>query len=270
MHREKIQQIISELHDELLHPKALGIDETCRCLNVCTRYYQELKETVTSYEFESQEEEIYFFKELKPQVAAQYYYYLKLYKIETDVPMGSTDMKGRFYEQEIKKIDHYMYAHKDFCAYMRKGATYMDQFYFTRGHKAPELFTNYQHMDLESTFATSHGFVVARILAADRLYAYLRNKISMLEQNYAIVDELLTPIEWKGSKVNLVVMMYGLVETGQVDCDIATLAAQLQKIFGIELKDTYRVWNDVKARKKEAFPWLKEMIRKLEEKIRED
>jgi len=185
------------------------------------------------------------------------------------MPMSSTDVKIRYYREEVTKLDNYTKSHADFCKYIRRGATYLDHIYFTRGNKSPELFTNYQVIDFEEEFATSHGFVLARILASENLYIYLRKKIQLLENNYAIVDNLLSPIKWKGSKANLVVLMYGLIETEQVECDISTLANQLQKLFDIDLKDIYRIWADVKTRKKELFPWLNELVAKLEERARE-
>ena len=265
----QLEDIIERLNNELRVPKNLGKPESLRCLEICTLYYREIKEIVKKSEFASIDEEIHFFKKIKPLITSKYFYYLKVYKIEMATPMSSTDVKIRYYKEEIAKLDNYTKGHADFCKYIRRDATYLDHIYFTRGNKSPELFTNYQVIDFEEEFATSHGFVLARILASERLYIYLRKKIQLLENNYAIVDNLLSPIKWKGSKANLVVLMYGLIETGQVESDISTLANQLQKLFDIELKDIYRIWADVKTRKKELFPWLREMVERLEERARE-
>lgn len=265
----ELEDIANRLNQELRIPKGLGKSESLRCIEICTQYLQEIKAMVKEREFASTDEEIYFFKKVKPLITSKYFYYLKLYKIEMATPMSSTDVKIRYYKKEISKLDNYTTSHADFCTYIRRDATYLDHIYFTRGNKSPDLFTNYQVMDFEEEFATSHGFVLARILASESLYIHLRKKIQLLENNYAIVDSLLSPIQWKGSKANLVVLMYGLITTGQVDCDISTLANQLQKLFDIELKDTYRIWADIKTRKKDLFPWLKEMVEKLEDRARE-
>lgn len=265
-----VEDIILRLNESLRSPKELGQSELLRCVKECTNSYQELKVILQNKKFGSINEEIHFFKELKPQITSQYFYHMKLYKIESKLPMSSRDVKIRYYYEEINKLDNYVHSHNEFCNYIRSESTYMDHVYFTRGNKAPELFTNYQQIEIGYEFGTTHGFVLARILAHKRLYNYLFKKIQQLENNYAMLDNLLKPLPWEGNKINMVVLMYGLIETGQLKCDINTLANRFQKVFDIELKDTYRMWADVKIRKKEHFPWLKEMIEKLEEKVKED
>lgn len=267
---EDEEGIIKRLNESLRFPKELGKNELVRCINECTNSYQALKELLVNKEFDSIDEEIHFFKELKPQITSQYFYHMKLYKIETKLPMSSTDVKIRYYNEEIKKLDNYANNNREFCNYVRSELTYMDHLYFTRGNKPPELFTSYHQIEIGYEFTTSHGWVLARILANKRLYDYLSKKIRQLENNYAMLDNLLKPLPWEGSKINMVVLMYGLIETGQLKCDINTLAKRFQKVFDIELKDTYRIWADVKIRKKEMFPWLREMIEKLEEKVRDE
>jgi hypothetical protein len=265
-----IEEIIERLNESLSTPKGLGHAEWLRCIEVCTQSYIAIKAILNDNSFNSIEEEIYFFKHMKPKITSKYFYHLKLYQIETALPMGSTEVQIRYYEEEVRKLDNYVTNHQEFCNYMRREATYMDHIYFTRGNKNPELFTNYQFIEIGHEFATSHGFVLARISANKQLYSYLSKKIDQLEHGYPIVDNLMKPIPWEGSKVNMVILMYGLIETGQVNCDINTLANHMQKVFDVELKDIYRVWADVKTRKKELFPWLQEMMKKLEDRAREE
>jgi len=270
MMAEDVEGIINRLNESLSVPKLIGTAEHRRCLDICTKSYRKIKIIVQSKSFDSVDEEIHFFKNVKPRITSKYFYHLKLYQIETGLPMGSTEIKIRYYEEEVRKLDNYVVNNQAFCNYIRREASYMDHIYFTRGNRSPELFTNYQHIELEEEFATSHGFVLARIVANKRLYDYLSKKIRQLENNYAMLDNLLKPLPWKGSKINMVVLMYGLIETGQLKCDINTLSNRFQKVFDIELKDTYRMWADVKVRKKEMFPWLREMIEKLENKAKEE
>ena len=267
---DTVEDIIQKLNVSLSAPKSLGTSELRRCMEACTQSYRKIKAILRDKEFDSIDDEIHFFKHVKPKVTSRYFYHLKLYQIETGLPMGSTETMIRYYEEEVRKLDNYVSNHQAFCHYIRRESTDMDHIYFTRGNKSPELFTNYQHIDLAEEFATSHGFVLARILANKHLYEYLSRKIRQLENSYTILDSLIKPVPWTGSKINLVVIMYGLIETGQVDCDLATLSNHLQKTFDIEIKEVYRIWADVKTRKKDMFPWLKEMIQKLEERAREE
>lgn len=270
MNVTEVENIIYQLNEKLSTPKLLGNDELRRRIEVCILSYQQIKALVGSKEFESQEEEILFFKHIKPRVTSLYFYHLKMFQIETAVPMSSTEMKIRYYKDQMKRLDNFTFNHREFSSYIKRNATYMDHVYFTRGNKNPELFTNYQYIDMEWEFATSHGFVLARLLANEKLSDKLQKKIRLLEDNFAIIDNLIDPIAWSGTKVNLVVLMYGLIETNQVSCDIATLANRFNKLFGIDLKDSYRIWLDVKSRKKEDFPWLQQMIDQLRDRASEE
>jgi hypothetical protein len=50
--------------------------------------YNQLKTFFLSYNFQSEEEEIMFFKEIKPRLYFRLIYYHKLYNIEMDRPTG--------------------------------------------------------------------------------------------------------------------------------------------------------------------------------------
>lgn len=247
-----------------------GNDELRRCIEACTTVFITIKGVIKNIKFKDTAEEIYFFKHVKPQIVSRYFYQLKLLQIEENIPVVSREKRIALYQIEVTKLDNYPLSHQEFERYMSRGETYMDEMYFTRGYKEMELFTDYRYIDVDHEVATIKGFVLTRLQANKKLHQYLSHKINMLEQNGPEVYERLEHILWKGSKTDLVVLMYGLVETNQVDCDIATLARTFQRIFNVDLNRFYRLWTDVKARKKDRLPILKNMLERLEAKIIED
>jgi len=52
-----------------------------------------LKTFILNYTFSSEEEEILFFKEIKPGIVSQLIYYIKLNDIESKRPMGSFEIQ---------------------------------------------------------------------------------------------------------------------------------------------------------------------------------
>jgi hypothetical protein len=55
-------------------------DQYKTSIQLCKKAMAKLKNYISSYSFESKEEEIYFFKVLKPQFYSKYIYFINVYK----------------------------------------------------------------------------------------------------------------------------------------------------------------------------------------------
>ena len=75
--------------------------------------FQRLREFVSSYTFESEAEEIEFFKTIKPRLYCRLIYYRKVYNIEMNRPVG-IESQYAYLHDEIKAIDRYNDKHSDF------------------------------------------------------------------------------------------------------------------------------------------------------------
>ena len=82
--------------------------------------FQRLRELVSSYTFESEAEEIEFFKMIKPRLYCRLIYYRKVYNIEMNRPVG-IESQHAYLHDEIKAIDRYNGKHSDFVRYYRSG-----------------------------------------------------------------------------------------------------------------------------------------------------
>lgn len=60
-----------------------------------------LKDFIVSYTFRDEEEEIHFFKKVKPDIIKLLIFYHKVYDIELDRPLGSIDSQRLYLEQEL-------------------------------------------------------------------------------------------------------------------------------------------------------------------------
>src|SRR5258708_38252445 len=92
----------------------------------------ELRTFTCAYVFRNEDEEIRFFKEVKPVFLSQFYYYKKLFTIEL---FGSfNDVRGRQnnYYKTLQKLENYVKKNKEFYEYSMTNATFLDQVYFMR------------------------------------------------------------------------------------------------------------------------------------------
>ena len=81
-------------------------------------------------------------------------------------------------------------------------------------------------------------------------------------------------LQWTGNAIDLVELIYGIDEMGCVNngnMPLKQLAPLLYKIFGIESKDCYRFYTDIKRRKNESRTYfLDRMQEKLNERMLRD
>lgn len=82
------------------------------------------------------------------------------------------------------------------------------------------------------------------------------------------------PLRWTGNAIDLVELIYGINEMGCINngkMPLKQLAPLLYKIFGVESKDCYRFYVDIKRRKSESRTYfLDRMQEKLNEKMLRD
>lgn len=82
----KITDLLNQLNEQLNFID-LEIDDTIikceKAIEIILKSLENLKKHVQKRQFKSQDEEIHFFKDLKPQFVSKLIYYNKIYKIET-------------------------------------------------------------------------------------------------------------------------------------------------------------------------------------------
>ncbi len=84
-----------------------------------------------------------------------------------------------------------------------------------------------------------------------------------------------TPLlQWTGNAIDLVELIYGIYEMGCInngEMPLKQLAPLLYRIFGVEAKDCYRFYIDIKRRKTISHThFLEQMQERLNERIRRD
>lgn len=120
------------------------------------------------------------------------------------------------------------------------------------------------HKALQDT-ATDHGVYARKALA------FVRRMLEHISMPHSQVPPLSSipskdekkddtpagalPMKWTGKASDLVELIYGISEMGCINGGEATLkeiAAYLYKVFGVQAKGCYNIYNDIKARKNES------------------
>jgi len=219
-------------------------------INNCLK---ELRKYINLNKFDSQTEEILFFKEIKPSIYSKLIYFVEIFNIESRRPAGSILAQKKYLQRELKKMENYFAENLDFYQYYRNKMTFLDDKIFVRGKYDLCLYADPSVYDADPNFSTSHDYKVARIMANDLLSVYLNSELAALDRqtnhrkNYMKEGTCC----WTESKIALVELIYALQTGGCINNgtgDIKDIAVLFETAFNIDLGDFYRTFLEIKVR----------------------
>lgn len=281
-----MNQFIPKLNIELnskLH--AIDIEETDLILKaqksiICIKdILSKLRAFIVNYKFKTEEEEIYFFKVIKPEIVSQLIYHVKINNFESKRPLGSPEVQHNYILMELEKLTMYFNNHLEFYRYYRMNSTFLDDKFFVRGREDLHLHIENLMVHIDPEFSTSQDYMVAKIIANDRLEVYFKTELEALSkktsgtfwlQNNNLNNNL---FHWTDSKTALVELIYAICAVGSLNhgkCEIRELTAFFEQIFNVRLTDIYRTYLEIKLRSiptKYMDSLKTALLRKMEEDL---
>ncbi len=261
----KYNILLNKLNEQLNFIDLEIDDQIKKCeqaITIILKSINELKKVTTKSNFKTEAEEIQFFKEIKPQFTSKLIYFNRVYKIEMKKPNGGNRVLKKYYNKELLKLKVFFDNELEFYQYFRSGSTYLDFKYFFRGKFDIKLVLDSYYFETDTSFATSHDFKVATILANDLIELYIENQLIMLENKENTEKSQRKPnvkMTWTGSKVALVELMYALHTEGVFNngaADLKEIAEYFEYIFDIDLGQYRRVFLEIRARKSDKTKFV--------------
>ena len=272
----KINTLLSDLNEQLNFID-IEIDDTInRCekaIEIIIVSIKKLKILFLKEKFKNQEQEIDFFKNIKPKFTSKFIYYNIIYKIETKKPYGGERIVKKYLNNELQKLKTYFDNNLDFYKYYRTGNNYLDFKYFVRGKFDIKLTIDSFFFEVDHNFSTSHDFKVAKILAHDLVQVYLENKL--IEINNKSVKEKSqhnhnAKLTWTAPKVALIELLYALQSEkvfNNGSTDLREIAEYLENIFNVDLGQYRRTFLEIRVRKTERTKFLNTLKETLEKRM---
>ena len=277
--KEKLADILYKVDIEIDNIDLYGYDIIETSLSMVHRLQNvlvDLRDELQTYTFPTKEEEIYFFKNQKPELLGRLLYFYKIYRIETQCPTGSNEVIRLYINKELDSLTYFFNRNLDFYQYYRSHSTIHDEHYFLRGRTDIRLCTDSAQFDKDPNFSTGYDYKVAKILANEMLRIYLNKKLQKLECDSYIEDKQTVttkiPIRFTGKKNALIELGYALVSSGDINhgnIEIKEFMKYLSSIFNIDLGGYYDAYIAMKERK-EQTAYLNLLAEKLSIRMRED
>lgn len=248
----KLRKETDELIDRIESSDSNILKKSLEASHVLAKAFDQLKTFILSYQFKDEEEEVTFFKEIKPKLCYRLIYYRKLYNIEMNRPAGA-DKQKEYLSEELNEINKYNLKRLDFIRYYRSGATHLDSLYFLRGKTDTEQYLETFYYELDPNFSTNCDFKVAKILSNDMLMMYLMHEIEKFDNNGPIPLPSgfpLVKLTWMGTKTELTEQLYSWDSDSTFgDVPLTQLSDYVQNVFNVRLdKNLSRAFSEMKTR----------------------
>lgn len=265
------------------HIKKIERDETnkitksVQILAVFESKLEELKRFIVKYDFKTDEEEILFFKEIKPKIISKLIYYISVYKIEMNRPKGSCSSVETYLLTELNMLEHYFERNIEMYHYYRTGCTHFDRIYFLRNRDC-DIPVNIAcfYFERDVRFSTGYDYKIAKIMANDLLELYLKFQLVKLKEKTETGQEVRTILKiretWTASKTDLVELIYALdtakcINHGNIN--LKALTSYFENVFNVCIGDIYRIYLEIRERKGSRTQFLDRLKDKLIERMDE-
>jgi hypothetical protein len=270
--------LITELENEL-NFITIEIDDPIKlaekAIKSISSTLSKIKTLVIEASFQSQDDEIDFFKNTKPKILSKLIYYSSIYKIETKKPNGGEKIIRKYFNNELFKLKIFFDNNLEFYRYHRTGSTFLDNKFFVRGKHDLKLNIETNYFDADHRFSTSHDNKIAKIMANDLIQVYLEDELTNLEKIPVTEKSHLNPKSqqtWTGSKVALIELIYALHSEAVFNngtSDLKSVFEFFENTLKIDLGQYLRTFLEIRVRKTNRTKFLdgikESLIKKMDD-----
>lgn len=268
-------KIIENLENDLNNLKEEGHTiyiQAEKAIGLCTITYLELQSEVKKNGFETEADEIHFFKHIKPRLCCKMTFYRKLATIESHRPQYARYAQIEFLQKEIFKLHNFFEDHSSFIEYYRSGQTLHDDKFFKRNIEDLVLGNhNYEYL-VNPDFATVYDTILSKVLAYEKLEKYLDNEIWKLERENDDSRDNQPVDEWTGKLTYFAELVYGIKESGVVNngnISVTELIELFSKVFKLPPGNVFNAFRSVYSRKTNPLIFINKMHESLIQSINE-
>ncbi|XOV67569.1 MAG: RteC domain-containing protein [Fluviicola sp.] len=256
-----------QLYDELERLQYSVSDQSNRAnqaINLISKTLRILRKAVRERGFETEKEEIYFFKHIKPQIAGHLIFYRLICELESKRMVYTPEEVELYIKDKKKQFSELIRDNMEFVFYYHNRYQHMDKMYFLRETDRIPLWHQNTDAFHDPEFTTPYDHIAAKLVAKDLFYKFLLKPIESAS------TESVSNLKWTESKTALIELIYALNESGAIDegqTDIKTICTQFERLFNVEIKDIYGSFRDISMRKTGQTKFLSKLSLAIQDKI---
>ena len=143
--------------------------------SITTKAWLSIQEKIEGAAFTDQQEEISFYKTLKPKFVGLIDFFTLLYRSVLFQPEDKQEKK-EYWKRELATCKNFLSKHKSFCRYYEQGETGMDPVYFVQQNNRQPLIFGINESIWHVT--TSYSHLLARVISNKKYHCYVLQKIN--------------------------------------------------------------------------------------------
>ena len=244
------------------------------------RYSHQIRVYVRDMKFKDLDEEITFFKTIKPKITADIKLYNHQLAYHQEKPFICLEKQKKYIQKKLRELENKKKKHLKFYRYMKLEETAYDELYFSREKERLELFPFSDFNDTDFDFTTSHDQLACEVKTYDVLCEFYKQELHCISNVEAgFYDTSLNRpatnnhLHWTGSKTDLVELIYALKTSGVInngDYQIKELIEVFSDIFNIELGNFYKTFSEIRNRANNQTKFINKLALNLVKKIEID
>lgn len=224
------------------------------------------RKQISEQGFKCEEDEIHFFKYVKPRVNSYLIFFSVLDEIETEKMLANDKEFKECVDKKQRMFRYIMRENREFVSYYRAGLTHLDRIYFLRGANLSTLSKHSTKQLDDPDFNTSHDSIAANIMAFDLFHKHLSPKPDL----HKAFSPPSPKLKWTGNRLDLVELIYALQGSGALnygEAELKDICEAFELVFQTKVGDLYRSFHDISNRKKEQIKFVNRLESDLEKKI---
>lgn len=210
----------------------------------------ELKNIIESHYFKNENEEIIFFKYIKPKFLCSFFYWKNLLNFYLYKPVGGDSITIKYYNDKLNQLKSFFDSNLAMYEYIRSNQNFLDNIYFLRSSGLSNNTVATLEMNPKTT--TARDRIVSEIYANDLFEVYINNLLSNQMNEPSVTYKKIPKVQWTGSRAGMVELIYALQSSGVLNngqIEIKELAEIFEKLFGMKLGNYYHTFNEIRLRK---------------------
>lgn len=251
---EQYAQIMAQLEDELDQisktPEPV-LEKNRLSIKQCRVALIQLRQLVVEVGFSRKQDEIRFFKEMKPSVCSKLIFYQSVLHLEGMRLELDADTWKKYLERKRKKILKFVKKNQESIRYYRFGYKYFDEKYFLRANQEVPLEVKDYLSLMDEDFFTWYDLKFSHIKANELLLGYVSRE--MIKLNHSSQEDFQkSPLKWTGNKIDLYELIYSIYFDGSVNdgkVTIKDLVRAFEWMFNVDLqKGVYKTQDQLESR----------------------
>ena len=230
---------------------------------------KDLNNVVVKHEFENVEEEISFFKTIKPILLSEQHYSFHRAQLLQKCHNLSKAGRDDIVKTKLQRIDSFFSVHQEFCTYYELGEAHRDKDYFVRLSSRSSVNLDYNLVDKDYRSTCEKGHTIGKMLSKKKLSEYFQQVLHLDPlHNMTKGLQAVGQLNFNGTQTEMVELIYALKACNLLNDSISRISEVLSQSFGFPAPDTYKVWQKIKERKMDQTRLLTKMQKAIQQQIR--